>query len=195
MEQPLDQHQHTIRTTSLSHHCPTFEVWGWELPKCHPTRTSHLTEWQLDENAQWGSSHCHSNQLAWNFQREGNYDHSGTNCPLYNCGCFPAHVWQYRVNILFQKLHPRTTQYYSPLEKKIWSEHPWPIPGWQWARVQVFCHPNPVYIQHTSHPSLDPRFSGKVTALFQRGKPQYPKVEELNLGLTKKHERDPHLPP
>ena len=195
LEQPLDEHQHTARTTSQGAHSPTLEVWGWELPTCGPTCTSHLTEWQLVWNAQWVSVHCCGNQLDWNFQKEGNYYHSGPNCSLYNCGCFPGHVWQFRVNILFQKVHPRTTQYYAQLEKKIWPEHPWPRPGWQWARVQVFCHPNPVYILDTSHPSLYPLFEGTVTPLFQRGKPQYPKHEDLNLTLTEEHGRGPHSLP
>ena len=196
MEQTLDEHQYTTRITSQGAHRPTLEVWGWQLPTCCPTCTSHLTVWKLGQNARWVSGHCHGNQLAWNFQREGNYNHSGSACPLCNCGCFPGHVWQFRVNILFQKLHPRTTQYYSQLEKKIWSEHTWPRPGWQWARVQIFfCHPKSVSIWDKTHPSLDPQFAGTVTPLLQRGRPQYPKHEHLNLGLMEEHEKDTHSLP
>ena len=45
------------------------------------------------------------------------------------------------------------------------SEQPWRRSGWQWARVQVFCHPNPLYTLDTPHPSLDLRVAGTVLLL------------------------------
>ena len=139
MEQPLHQYQPTCRTRAQGAHHPTLEVWGWELPTCRLTCPSHLTEWQSVYNAPIASSQCHGNQLAWNFQRDGNSAHSGTTCSLYNCGCFPGHVWQFRVNLLFQSLHPRTTQYYSPFEKKV-CEQKNPLPketvSWKLAKSE-----------------------------------------------------------
>ena len=135
---------------------------GWELPKCHPTCTSHLTECQLFHKTQWASSHCCGNQFTWNIQREGNSAHSGPTCFLYNCGCLPGYVWQFKVNIIFQKLHPRTTQYYSNLGKiicekkkptyqidwilktsKEWGrtqhENPFSCEGAFWLRSNIYC--------------------------------------------------------
>ena len=52
-----------------------------------------------------------------------------------------------------------------------------------------------LYIWDTRHPSPDHLFAGIVTPLLQRGKPQYPKVEDLNLRLTEEQERDTHSQP
>ena len=61
--------------------------------------------------------------------------------------------------------------------------------------MKVFCHPNPVYIWNKTNPSLNLIFAATVTTLPQRGKPQYPKHEDLNLGFMEEHERDPHSLP
>ena len=50
----------------------------------------------------------HENCLVSNFKKEDYSAQTGPTCSLYNCGCFPGHVWQFRVNH-FQKLHPRIT--------------------------------------------------------------------------------------
>ena len=40
------------------------------------------------------------------------------------------------------------------------SEHPWPMPDWQLARVQGFSYPKPFSIWDTPYSSLDPWFAG-----------------------------------
>lgn len=94
-----------------------FMVWTWELPTCNPTCTLYLTEWLLGSKARGSSCHCYGNHLAWSFQRDGNSTHSGPTFSLHNYGSFPVHVWKFRAKNLFQNLHPRTTQYYSYLER------------------------------------------------------------------------------
>ena len=122
MEQHLEQYQYTSRTTARVAQHPTLKVWGWDLPICCPKGTSHLTEWQLWHKVQWASSHCCGNQIAWSFQSEGNSAHSGSSCSLYKCGCFPGHVWQFRVNIIFKVWIPET--HFSTLRlKRIYVSH------------------------------------------------------------------------
>lgn len=43
--------------------------------------------------------------------------------------------------------------YVSELASKELSEHPWARPSWRWARVHVFCLPNPVSLWEHTHPS------------------------------------------
>ena len=65
------------------------------------------------------SGYCHGNQLPWIFHREDNTPHSGANCSLHDCGSFPLQMCQFRVNTVFQYLHPRDPQYNLSSGKKI----------------------------------------------------------------------------
>ena len=125
--------------------CTTLSPWGLRLIASHklPKRLPHLTVWQCGHKAQCAWCHFCGNHFSWNFQRKGNTAHSGPTCSLYNCRCFPGHVCQCRVSSLFQKVQPRSTQYYSQFEKKIceWKRRTYQI-AWllrtrkEWGRTQ-----------------------------------------------------------
>ena len=112
MDHSLHEYLHMSRMTAQCGPSPTLEVWRVELPTCHPTRTSHLTEWWLGCKDWLESCHFHGNPFAWIFQREGN---SSTTCSLHIYGSFPECVWQFRVKLLFWNLHPITTKYFQIL--------------------------------------------------------------------------------
>ena len=101
--------------------CPSSNPRGVIARASHLPPNMHLSSHRGTVGLQgsMGVCHCHGNQLAWKFHRQGNFAHSGPTCSLYNCRCFPGHVCQFRVSILFQKVQPRSTQYYSQFEKKI----------------------------------------------------------------------------
>lgn len=106
---------------NISSGWPSSKPWGVSvrtpiyLPKC----TSHLTEGQMGWIFSWDSYHCHGKLLSWIFHKEGHSKHSRPTCTPYSSGCCSEYVWQFRVNISLQKLHPRNRQCYSQFEKNM----------------------------------------------------------------------------
>ena len=82
--------------------------------------------------ARWVICHCHGNQLAWTFHREGKSAHSGPSCSLHSDNSFQEYVWHVMVNVVFQTLQPRNPQYKISFGKKI---RAWRIPTPQVAWI------------------------------------------------------------
>ena len=128
MALPLYPYQHNSRTKVQVALQTTLKMWGWEIPKWVQTRPCITAENVLCHRAWKASCHCHGNKPAWSSHREGN---SGPTCSPHNDGSFPKHVWQFRVNIIFQTLPTRNAQYIISFGMKIcaWK---WPTPHVTW---------------------------------------------------------------
>ena len=116
MEEHLVQYQHNSRKTALGAHRPTHEVWWQELPGA--TQNTPLIS-QIGFCAS-GFHGCNSIAIANSL-----YLSDGRNLWLLWSHLLTirvtlhGHVCQFRFKALFQKLHPRTTQYYSQFERNI----------------------------------------------------------------------------